>query len=270
MKISLFISHIVLIIIAFATKAHFALPVCIVISALALLYFYNRSVNKIDHDFKKMLSQNDFMIKARDNLLRGVNHELRAPLSRMKVDLEFIEDQSIKKSLGSDIDQMHELVNELMDIEKIKSKGIEKDSLNLTAVVKEVVETLHIDHDQLFLNTEEEFLIDGNRDQLRKLFKNLIENAYKYKSQAGKVNINLTQKGNNTVVTIMNEGSTIEGKDLPFIFEPFFRVKNKDERVKKDGIGIGLNICKEIIEAHKAKIQVSSKADYGTTFKLTF
>lgn len=210
------------------------------------------------------------MIKARDSLLHGVNHELRAPLSRMKLDLEFIEDQSIKKSLNEDINQIFNLVNELMDIEKIKSQGIVKEPVVLGDVLKEIVETLYIDHDQLYFNSDLNLVVEGNHSQLIKLFKNLIENAYKYKTPEGKVNISLSQKNDNKIVTIMNEGSTISGEDIPFIFEPFFRVNNKNEGDKKEGMGIGLNICKEIIEAHKAKIQVSSKKGYGTTFKITF
>lgn len=218
----------------------------------------------------KLEKKTQYMVEARDKLLRSVNHELRAPLSRMKMDLEFIDNVEIKDSLSSDIDLMHNLVNELMEIEKLKVEGIEKQSVSLTTLIKELIDTLSLDHEKLSFNEDEKYLIEADPLKLSKLFKNLIENAFKYKSDDGQVSINLSNRGENTIVTIMNEGSSISGEDLPFLFEPFFRAKGSDEREKKEGFGIGLNICKEIIDAHGAKIQVSSKKDHGTTFKLTF
>jgi two-component system sensor histidine kinase ResE len=66
----------------------------------------------------------------------------------------------------------------------------------------------------------------------------------------------------------MNEGSYIPSKDIPYLFEPFYRV-DKSRTPGKDGLGLGLNICKEIVSGHNGKLQVSSKKDLGTTFKVT-
>ena len=218
----------------------------------------------------KLEAKTKYMIEARDKLLRSVNHELRAPLSRMKMDLEFIDNLEVKSSLNSDIDQMHDLVNELMEIEKLKVEGLEKTKVSLSEVIKNMIEELSFDHEKLIFTEQDNFYIEGDEKKLSKLFKNIIENAFKYKSLEGNVLINITNRNENTIVTIMNEGSSISGEDLPFLFEPFFRAKGSDEREQKEGFGIGLNICKEIIDAHEARIQVSSKKDHGTTFKLTF
>jgi signal transduction histidine kinase len=270
MKTKIFLSHIAIIASIFLFKNKELSVVVTIFSLISLFvsYLKEKKINSLESE--KVHKKNQYMIEARDKLLRSVNHELRAPLSRMKMDLEFIESKETRESLNSDIEQMHELVNELMEIEKIKVDGIKKEEVSLTEIIKDLVESLNIDHEKLKFNEKEEYLIEGDSRNLSKLFKNLIENAYKYKSEEGDVTIQLSERGEKKIVTIMNEGSSISGEDLPFIFEPFFRVKGSDERESKDGFGIGLNICKEIIDAHGAKIQVSSKKDHGTTFKITF
>ncbi|OUR93579.1 hypothetical protein A9Q84_19110 [Halobacteriovorax marinus] len=270
MKINLLISHVFIIICAFLFRDPKAIAIAAIFSFVVLLIKFLKAEKMKSFKEAGIKKNQNHMVEARDKLLRSVNHELRAPLTRMKLDVEFLEDADIKKSLNEDINQMHALVNELMEIEKIKAEGIERTQVDLTVVLNELVETLNVDHDLLEIDSKNESFIEGDESKLRKLFKNLIENAYKYKSAEGRVFISVTKKTTNTIVTIMNEGSSISGDDLPFIFEPFFRVKGSDEREKKEGFGIGLNICKEIIEAHNAKIQVSSKKDHGTTFKLTF
>jgi signal transduction histidine kinase len=270
MKTKILLSYIAIIssIFLFQNKE---IPIAITVISLISVLVGILKKEKIEaFEKNKLEAKTKYMVEARDKLLRSVNHELRAPLSRMKMDLEFIENQDTKKSLNSDIDQMHDLVNELMEIEKLKVEGVEKKEVSITEVIKDTIESISLDYGKLEFNESEDFYIKGDEKKLAKLFKNLIENAFKYKSAEGKVLINIGVRANNTIVTIMNEGSSISGEDLPFLFEPFFRTKESDEREKKEGFGIGLNICKEIIDAHDARIQVSSKKDHGTTFKLTF
>jgi signal transduction histidine kinase len=224
---------------------------------------------KFKKELEGAIARNDFMLKARDNLLKSVNHELRAPLTRMKMDLEFMDAGETRESLAKDIQYMQVLVEELMDIEKVKLDSSEKKEVNLNDLLTEVIEKLKIDLDLLDFDCSSELSILGHAYQLEKLFKNLIENAYKYKTDEGKVIIKTSKDQKRQVITILNEGNSIPTEDLPFIFEPFFRV-DKSRSSGKEGLGLGLNICKEIIDVHGGKIQVSSKKDFGTIFKLTF
>ncbi len=219
-------------------------------------------------NLKKITKDNEFIVKARDNLLRSVNHELRAPLSRMKIDIEMLKNEEIRKSLNEDIEYMHTLVEELMEIEKIKVEVLDKASLDLTKLINEVIDKLNLDLDVLFFEQEESIFYKGDERKLEKLFKNLLENAYKYKDEEGCVRVKIQEAKKKIIVTVMNEGTSVPTEDLPFLFEPFYRV-DKAREVAKGGLGLGLNICKEIVSAHDGKIQVSSKKGLGTIFKIS-
>jgi signal transduction histidine kinase len=212
--------------------------------------------------------RNTFILKARDTLLMSVNHELRAPLTRMKMDLEFLDHSDTRQSLSSDVNYMQELVEELMEIEKISLDTSLKLKVDLRDILTEVIDKLKIDHDNLVLEISSSLDVYGHKVQLEKLIKNLIENAYKYKSSDGRVIIKASVDNLKVAITIMNEGENIPVEDLPFIFEPFFR-GDKSRSGTTEGLGLGLNICKTILDAHDGKIQVTSKKGLGTIFKIS-
>lgn len=236
-----------------------------------VLYFYKQRITRINEELKLIRERSDFVLKARDTLLRSVNHELRAPLTRMKMDLEFLAAGETKNSLSTDIEYMQRLVEELMEIEKVSIDQTQRKEIQLTGLLRRVLETLKIDLDETVLDLQENITIYGHEYQLEKLFKNLIENANKYKAKTtGRVHLKLIQDRFDIIITIINDGEVIPAQDLPFIFEPFFRVDKSRSSASSEGLGLGLNICREIIDAHGGKIRVSSKKDMGTIFKVSF
>ena len=239
----------------------------VIVFFVTVVWFFNRN-SALKSELNLINKEKDYVLNARDSLLRSVNHELRAPLTRMKLDLEFLDDSDTKNSLDEDISYMQELIEELMEIEKIKAESRPKSSVDLSKLINDVIDKLKIDHDCLVTNISDDILTNGYQEQLEKLLKNLIENAFKYKEADGKVVIKAVQDEFKATITIMNEGRHIPSEDLPFIFEPFFQV-DKARDHNKGGFGLGLNICKEIIDSHQGKIQVTSKRDMGTIFKLS-
>lgn len=238
--------------------------------SIILLVIGYKKIKTLKDSFELVEKKNIFMLKARDNLLRSVNHELRAPLTRMNLDLEFLEASETRDSLRKDIGYMQELVEELMEIEKVKFDQTQREDLVLIDLLNEVISKLKVDTSLIDFEVNEQVKLKGHRFQLEKLFKNLIENAFKYKTDEARIFIKVLEpKNDKLTITIMNDGSNIPSEDIPFIFEPFFRV-DKSRSSKSEGLGLGLNICKEIIEVHNGKIQVSSKKDMGTIFKVTF
>ena len=240
--------------------------IAILIALILWLLKYSREQSLV---LKETQKKNEFMLKARDNLLRSVNHELRAPLTRMKMDVEFISDAETKDSLGKDILFMEHLVEELMEIEKIKIDSSPLQPVGINSILEETVQKLRVDLSLLEFEPGEEHQVLGHSYQLLKLFKNLIENAFKYKDESGKVIIKVGEDAKKINISILNQGEPIPAQDLPYIFEPFFRV-DKSRSSKKEGLGLGLNICKEIIDSHNGKIVVTSKKGLGTIFKLSF
>ena len=103
-------------------------------------------------------------------------------------------------------------------------------------------------------------------DQLRIeiVFKNLLNNAIKYSSDDGSVEVNLSKKDGMANVVIKDHGKGIPESEIPFIFESFYRV-DKSRSKKTGGFGLGLSICKQIIEAHGGNIDIESQEGKGTT-----
>jgi signal transduction histidine kinase len=110
--------------------------------------------------------------------------------------------------------------------------------------------------------------IVGDEESLVRVFTNIIGNAAKYTPEGGTITVSARNDEVYVTVSISDTGTGIPHDKLPFIFEPFFRVRGKDERHK--GSGLGLTFCKKIVEAHGGEISAFSKEGEGSTFVMKF
>ncbi len=117
---------------------------------------------------------------------------------------------------------------------------------------------------ELYGNTP---IIKGDAENLEQAFTNIINNTIAYNRPGGKVKIRMKEEDNYLAVEISDTGIGISEKDLPFIFDQFYRVKKEETQTIK-GTGLGLAIAKKIVEAHNGSIQVSSILNEGTTFTI--
>ncbi len=108
----------------------------------------------------------------------------------------------------------------------------------------------------------------GDQESLLRVFSNIIGNATKYTPPGGKILVKSDYDDYYVYVTIADTGQGIPQDKLPFIFEPFYRVRGKEERQK--GSGLGLTFSKKILEAHDGRIEVASKVGEGTIFTMKF
>ncbi len=223
--------------------------------------------------FNSMSARIKEMIHARDQLLLDVSHELRSPLTRMKVALEFMEDGAGKKSLHDDIIETETMVAELLETERLKSQygGLHKRNVNISASLRETMEGFKDYQSRLKLaDFRDNINLQADPERLRIVFKNIISNALKFSGKSGKpVEISLHETALDVIVRIRDYGEGIPENDLPYIFEPFFRV-DKSRTKKTGGYGLGLNLSKKIMDAHGGAIEIESKLKEGTTVKLKF
>lgn len=219
------------------------------------------------HSYNEMSHQVANMIKSKEQLLLDVSHEMRSPLTRMKLSSEFIDDIKIKKNILDDVNDLDKMITELLETERMNSThgGLNKSKMKLNDLIDEValqysIVDLEINNDEIEINADKE--------RLRLLLKNLIENAIKYSESSNEpVFVKVIEKNNNVEISIQDKGEGIPDKELEFIFEPFYRV-DKSRTKESGGFGLGLHLCKNIVEAHKGKISVLSQIGRGTTFKI--
>lgn len=211
------------------------------------------------------------MIGVRDQLLIDVSHELCSPLTRMKVTLEMLPEDEHRMRLADDIADMERMVTTLLELERLRSgHGLRFARMDLIAILHEVAGKFQ---DGLpgvrVVSAEQVLFVDIDGEKIRTVLRNLLDNAVKY-SLAGSGPIELrVERGAGTVVArVTDEGVGIPDADIARIFEPFYRV---DLSRSKDtgGYGLGLSICKRVMEAHGGDITVARGAGGGTSFTLT-
>jgi signal transduction histidine kinase len=221
--------------------------------------------------FNRMSERIMEMLSARDQLLLDVSHELRSPLTRMRVALEFIPEDASRESLLDDVQEMEQMVTEILETARLKS---EYGQLNLqkTDLVKLIRDICITFEGQIpgirFENVPETFQTFVDTEQIETVLKNLLANALKYSTVGNApVEICLKKSDAGTLIEIQDRGPGIQDEELDLIFEPFYRT-DKSRNRKTGGYGLGLSLCKTIIEAHGGTIDVQSNTGKGTMFSL--
>lgn len=217
----------------------------------------------------------------RKRLTSDMAHELRTPLTNLKSHIEALLDKvweptdAMLTSFYEEIQRLIKLVEGLNDIAKLEqtNQNLNKSTFNLSAELEKIIasfEPLYSNsHSKIFSNLLPDLEVLMDKDKFTQVMYNLLANSLKYLKENGKVFVNLKHESESIIIEIKDNGIGISEKDLPFIFERFYR---SDESRNKNtgGSGIGLTIVKSIVEAHKGTIIVKSILGEGSTFILTF
>jgi signal transduction histidine kinase len=208
-------------------------------------------------------------------------HELKTPLSILRANWESEINNptlslEIKEKIVQDIEtisRLSHMINNLLLLSQTEfiETNFEFNTLRLDEVIQEVI----VDTQMLTEIKSQEFQVieippitlQGDKNRLYQLFFNLIDNAINYTPEEGRVSLTLRSEGEWNIVDIRDNGPGIPPEDLPHIFERFYRVQ-KDRARRTGGSGLGLSICKHIVEAHKGTIEVESKIGMGTLFRV--
>ncbi|NOG43940.1 MAG: HAMP domain-containing histidine kinase [Calditrichaeota bacterium] len=230
-------------------------------------------LGQLIHSVNDMIRSIKERIHARDQLLLDVSHELRSPLTRTKVALEFLEDENVKKNITEDITEMETMITEILETERLKSShgGVQLQKINLNQIIKEVISEFSDRQPGLkILNLPDSIIINGDAERIRILLRNIIDNALKYSKQDNyPVEVSLREKSDELTIEVQDFGQGIPEKEIPFVFEPFYRV-DKSRSKETGGYGLGMNMSRQIMEAHGGTIDISSKLNVGTTVYLKF
>ena len=233
-------------------------------------------INAFNLMAKKLLK----LDKIRKESTSDLAHELRTPLTTLKGYLEAIEDGKLKadqetiQEMQEETQRMTNLIEKLNEFAEAQNKvfNLEKKKINLTVLIKKILKQQQnsLAEKNITVNVElnENIYILGDRDSLFQIFNNIIENAVKYNIENGIIEIKNELNNGNWIIYIKDSGVGINKKDIPYIFERFYRA-DKSRNSNNEGTGIGLAVAKELIEAHRGKIEVKSD-DGGTLFKLIF
>ncbi|HNY66550.1 MAG TPA: hybrid sensor histidine kinase/response regulator [Deltaproteobacteria bacterium] len=219
------------------------------------------------------------------NFITFVSHEMRSPLVTIQ---QYIE--SLKLITGNTltgdaaeilgrcekrITSLQDLIEHWLDLSRIENGTFSeaKSPLDLTEVLRKSIEEMspvcqRREINLCFESREELPKVLGDHESLLRVFSNVIGNATKYTPPAGVISVKASHDDYYVYVSVSDTGQGIPQDKLPFIFEPFYRVRGKEERQK--GSGLGLTFVKKIMEAHDGRIVASSKEGEGSTFTMKF
>jgi len=213
------------------------------------------------------------MLHTKEQLLLDVSHELRTPLTRMKVALEFLEDSQAKQSIQADMQEMEKMVTEILETARMQHKyeNLKKQLTNLVRLLKEMLPEFENQPPGIeMVEFPSEVMAEVDSEKIKTVFENVINNAIKYsRSDSGPIRIFYKSHKSYAIIRIADKGIGIPQEELPHIFEPFYRV-DKSRAKDTGGYGLGLSLCKTIMEAHDGKIEVQSRPEEGTTVSLFF
>lgn len=215
----------------------------------------------------------------RKRLTGDVAHELRTPLATLQSHLEAMIDGIWKPekdrliSCHDEIVRISNMVGDLERLAKYESENLilNKANFNITETVQHIINNFESEYVNKGITIEliaEDKYINADKDKICQVVINLLSNALKYSPKGSIVEVSINSEENETKITVKDNGSGISEVDLPYIFERFYRADKSRNRLS-GGSGIGLTIAKAIVEAHKGKIEVISKVDSGTEFKVS-
>ncbi|GIP15475.1 PAS domain-containing sensor histidine kinase [Paenibacillus montaniterrae] len=221
--------------------------------------------------------------RMRSEFVANVSHELKTPIAAVKGFAETllggaVKDEETAKAfleiIYDESERLNRLIGDILELSKIESRRVPLilSPVNIAQFMVNTIAILevsaHRKHINVNLSAPEELYMEADEDRLRQIFVNLLSNAISYTPEGGKVEVRISLTEQEQVrIEISDTGIGIPEKDLPRIFERFYRVDKARSR-SSGGTGLGLSIVKHLVELHKGTITVQSVVGKGTTFIL--
>ncbi len=239
-------------------------------------------IDQLAMTFNQMLDRIQSLVSEIRQMGDDIAHDLKSPLTRIRGMAEIAlttgksltEYESMASSAIEECDRLLEIINTMLMISKTEA-GVEKPSrekIDLSELVRKACELFGTTAEDreltLSCRVPERCVIAGDTRMIQRLLSNLLDNAIKYTSSGGRVDVSLSQiEGQGTTLTVKDTGVGIDAAELPHIFERFYR---GDRSRSKSGTGLGLSLARAIARAHGGDITVQSSLRDGSAFTATF
>ena len=249
-------------------------------------------INDVEQEVKEWARQKKTEIdtlrtqeKFRREFLSNVSHEFKTPLFAIQGYIEAIQDDDFEdmdmakeflKKAARNVDRLSYLIKDLDEISKLETGqiAINYSKFKINDLIKEVFESMEMKAQQHHIKLifkqkyDEPIQVNADREKIVQVLVNLIDNSFKYGKEGGSTSISLFELHDQVLVEVTDDGIGIEEKNLPRLFERFYRTDTSRSR-QIGGSGLGLAIVKHIIEAHEQTINVRSTEGLGSTFGFT-
>lgn len=240
-------------------------------------------VAELAQAFNNMAESLDNLEKMRNSFLANVSHDLRTPMTTISGFIDGITSGAIPPEdhnhylgvISSEVHRLSRLVSQLLDVSRLESgdrKFVFAD-FDIAEVARLIIISLEQKINEKKLDVEfdaedDAMIASGDKDAIYQVLYNLCDNAIKFAKYGGKFSIGINRAENKKLsVTVYDEGQTVSSEDAKHLFDRFYKT-DKSRGLDKNGVGLGLYICRTIVEAHGETIAVSPTAD-GCSFRFT-
>ena len=212
-------------------------------------------------EFDKMRKRIMRHLNQRSEMLSGISHDLRTPLTRLKLQLSFIKNDELSKKMSLDIDEMEKMLNEYLQF--TSSSYLEK---NETFDISELIEITINKYNNNNISKEliSRVYMNGRKNLIQRSLNNIIDNSIKY---ANKIKLGLSKKDNNIIITIDDDGIGIPENEYQNVFKPFYKL-DKSRGDSRSSVGLGLSISSDIIKSHGGNILLEKSPFNGLRVKV--
>ncbi len=218
-------------------------------------------IRQAGYEFDRMRKRIIRHLNQRSEMLSGISHDLRTPLTRMKLQTAFIKDKSLADKLTEDINEMEKMLNEYLQF--TSSSFIEKDELfNLSDLIDEII--VKYNNENITKDISPKVYLNGRKNLIKRCLNNLLENSIKY---ANKINIELQKKKANLVIKVEDDGPGIPESEYDNVFKPFYKI-DKGRADSKSSVGLGLSIASDIVRSHGGNIKLNKSNLNGLEVKI--
>ena len=212
-------------------------------------------IRKAGYEFDKMAKRINRHLNQRSEMLSGISHDLRTPLTRLKLQLALLNQKDLSEKMSKDIDEMEKMLNDYLSFAKTQSQE-ETTNVDVRKILGNI--EMEIKNSNFTLQTKDDLVIIGRANSLKRCFLNIIQNGLVY---GEKVHAYAEKTANRVVIVIEDDGPGIPKDQYKNVFKPFYRL-DKSRSLNKSGDGLGLSISEDIIASHGGNVSLHKSIDY--------
>ena len=218
-------------------------------------------IRQAGYEFDRMRKRIIRHLNQRSEMLSGISHDLRTPLTRIKLQLTFIKDKEISNKLSEDVSEMEKMLNEYLHFASNRSAETTK-TFDIAELISNTVNKY--ENKNIVFDTIYKIPFTGRKNLIRRCLNNFIDNSIKY---GEKVIIVLKKGTNNLAITIDDDGPGIPEKEYENVFKPFYKI-DKSRGKSKSSVGLGMSIASDIIQSHGGNIRLEKSQLNGLRVKI--
>ena len=219
-------------------------------------------IRQAGYEFDRMRKRIIRHLNQRSEMLSGISHDLRTPLTRIKLQLTFIKDKEISNKLSQDVSEMEKMLNEYLQFASNRSSET-SETFDISELILNTVNKY--ENKNIVFNTNSKIIFSGRKNLIRRCLNNFIDNSIKYGKN---VVVDLKKSSNNLIITIDDDGPGIQEKEYENVFKPFYKI-DKSRGDSKSSVGLGMSIASDIVQSHGGNIKLEKSLLNGLRVKIS-